>query len=161
MNTAILYYESPIGTICIEHTEGTIHALYFQAEKPLTKRLPNEFESKVTQQLDRYFEGSLTSFQLSLAPAGTDFQQKVWNQLLQIPFGKTYSYKEMSIQLGDPKLIRAAATANGKNPILLLIPCHRVIGTNGDLIGYAGELWRKQWLLDHENKFANGVQTLF
>ena len=92
---------------------------------------------------------------------GTDFQQRVWNELLGIPFGKTISYLELARRLGDIKSIRAAASANGKNNIVIVVPCHRVIGSHNDLVGYGGGIWRKRWLLEHEAKIAHGVQTLF
>jgi methylated-DNA-[protein]-cysteine S-methyltransferase len=98
---------------------------------------------------------------LPIHQEGTDFQQKVWHELMNIPFGKTISYQEMSRRLGDPKVIRAAASANGKNHVSIIVPCHRVIGSNRELVGYGGGLWRKKWLLEHENKIAHGVQTLF
>ena len=102
-------------------------------------------------QFEEYFNGDRTVFDLKLNPSGTDFQKKVWDALLQIPFGKTISYLELSKQLGDVKAIRAVASANGKNPLWIVVPCHRVIGTNGDLTGYAGGLHRKKWLLEHES----------
>src|SRR5690606_31148847 len=102
-------------------------------------------------QLGEYFSGSRTRFSFKIAPEGTDFQKKVWQQLQQIPFGQTISYLELSRTLGDVKAIRAVASANGKNPLWIVIPCHRVIGTDGSLTGYAGGLWRKKWLLEHEN----------
>ena len=112
-------------------------------------------------QLEKYLLGKLQEFELILNPEGTDFQKKVWNTLLTIPYGATCSYADMANSLGDPKVIRAAASANGKNPIAIVIPCHRVIGTNGSLTGYAGGLDNKRLLLDLENKVANGVMTLF
>jgi methylated-DNA-[protein]-cysteine S-methyltransferase len=112
-------------------------------------------------QLEKYLLGKLQEFELILNPDGTDFQKKVWNTLLTIPYGATCSYADMANSLGDPKVIRAAASANGKNPIAIVIPCHRVIGTNGNLTGYAGGLDNKRLLLDLENKVANGVMTLF
>ncbi|MFC3811828.1 methylated-DNA--[protein]-cysteine S-methyltransferase [Lacihabitans lacunae] len=112
-------------------------------------------------QLEKYLMGKLQEFELILNPDGTDFQKKVWNTLLTIPYGATCSYADMANSLGDPKVIRAAASANGKNPIAIVIPCHRVIGTNGSLTGYAGGLNNKRLLLDLENKVANGVMTLF
>lgn len=112
-------------------------------------------------QLEKYLLGKLQEFELILNPDGTDFQKKVWNTLLTIPYGATCSYADMANSLGDPKVIRAAASANGKNPIAIVIPCHRVIGTNGSLTGYAGGLDNKRLLLDLENKVANGVMTLF
>jgi methylated-DNA-[protein]-cysteine S-methyltransferase len=113
----------------------------------------------VVTQLNDYFEGKRTEFDVLLNPQGTDFQKKVWNGLLQIPYGKTMSYLELSKQLGDVKAIRAVASANGKNPLWIIIPCHRVIGTDGSLTGYAGGLWRKKWLLELEN--PSPQQTLF
>ncbi|MCK5677367.1 MAG: methylated-DNA--[protein]-cysteine S-methyltransferase, partial [Flavobacteriaceae bacterium] len=92
-----------------------------------------------------------TSFDLKLNPQGTDFQQNVWNELQRIPYGKTTSYLDQSKKMGNVKAIRAIASANGKNPIWIIIPCHRVIGSDGSLTGYAGGLWRKKWLLEHEN----------
>ncbi len=111
-------------------------------------------------QLQEYFSGQRQQFDLPLAPAGTPFQQKVWQQLLQIHFGHTITYAEIARRLGDPKTIRAAGTANGKNPIAIVIPCHRVIGMNGDLVGYAGGLPNKKWLLDHEMTVYRGISQL-
>lgn len=113
------------------------------------------------KQLDEYFAGSRTEFHLPLIQAGTTFQQTVWQELLHIPYGKTISYLELSKRLGNVKAIRAVGTANGNNSISIIVPCHRVIGSNGDLVGYGGDLWRKKWLLEHEAKYAYGVQTLF
>ncbi len=112
-------------------------------------------------QLKEFFEGKRKEFKLNLDPEGTNFQKKVWTSLCEIPYGSTRNYAQMAAQLGDPKVIRAAATANGKNPIAIIIPCHRVIGTNGSLTGYAGGLENKRMLLDLENKVANGVLTMF
>ena len=95
-------------------------------------------------QLDDYFEGKRINFTFKLNPSGTEFQQKVWQELLEIPFGKTMSYLELSKKMGDVKAIRAVASANGKNPLWIVVPCHRVIGTDGSLTGYAGGLWRKK-----------------
>lgn len=113
------------------------------------------------QQLSEYFDGQRQEFEFEIAPEGTDFQKKVWDELLKIPFGRTISYKELAKRLGDDKVIRAAASANGKNPIGIIIPCHRVIGNSGDLVGYAGGLSRKRALLDLENSVKNGVLELF
>ena len=110
-------------------------------------------------QLSEYFEGKRKEFTFKLNPKGTDFQQRVWQALLKIPFGKTTSYLELSKQLGDVKAIRAVAAANGKNPLWVVVPCHRVIGSDGSLTGYAGGLWRKKWLLEHEN--PSPQQSLF
>jgi methylated-DNA-[protein]-cysteine S-methyltransferase len=110
-------------------------------------------------QLAEYFEGIRSQFDLKLNPKGTDFQQKVWKELLNIPFGKTRTYLEQTKQLGDPKAIRAVASANGKNPVGIVIPCHRVIGSDGSLTGYASGIWRKKWLLEHESPVKQ--QSLF
>lgn len=115
---------------------------------------------KAMQQLEEYFRGNRKQFDLPLNPQGTPFQQKVWNELLKIDYGSTATYLQMAKRLGDVKAIRAAASANGKNPIGIIIPCHRVIGADGKLTGYAGGLHRKQWLLEHEAKFA-GHPLLF
>ena len=145
------YLNAPVGLLKIE---GDIHGLsaviYTDEQVPDTPIIPECLEDTVYQ-LKEYFEGNRTTFDLKLNPDGTDFQKKVWIELQNIPFGKTASYLDMAKQLGDPKVIRAAASANGKNPISIIIPCHRVIGSDGSLTGYAGGLHRKKWLLAHEN----------
>lgn len=118
-----------------------------------------DFLKEASNQLQEYFMGKRIDFDLKLHPSGTDFQKKVWNQLSKIPFGKTVSYLDIAKRLGDPKVIRAAATANGKNPLWIVVPCHRVIGSDGSLTGYAGGLWRKKWLLEHES--PSKQQSLF
>jgi methylated-DNA-[protein]-cysteine S-methyltransferase len=105
-------------------------------------------------QLKEYFEGKRKIFSIDLDFEGTDFQKKVWNELLKIPFGQTISYLELSRRIGDVKAIRAVGNANGKNPVSIIVPCHRVIGTSGKLIGYGGGLWRKRWLLEFERSFV-------
>ena len=108
------------------------------------------------QQLDAYFNGTRKEFDLQLDPEGTDFQKRVWKELLNVPFGKTRTYLEQSKKLGDIKAIRAVASANGKNPIAIIIPCHRILGSDGSLTGYASGLWRKKWLLEHEGMPRQG-----
>jgi methylated-DNA-[protein]-cysteine S-methyltransferase len=112
-------------------------------------------------QLKAFFEGKLRTFTIPMNQNGTEFQKKVWDLLYTIPYGKTISYNELAKQYGDIKAIRAVAAANGRNNIAIIIPCHRVIGSDRSLTGYAGGLWRKKWLLDHEAKFYSGVQQLF
>ena len=114
------------------------------------KIVPPELEDAVDQ-IHEYFDGRRQNFDLKLNPSGTDFQKKVWNELVKIPYGETVSYLELSEKLGDKKAIRAVASANAKNPLWIIVPCHRVIGSDGSLTGYAGGLHRKKWLLDHEN----------
>jgi methylated-DNA-[protein]-cysteine S-methyltransferase len=114
-----------------------------------------------TEQLIEYFHGKRRQFDLPVHQDGTDFQVRVWNKLMDIEYGKTISYMDLAKRLGDPKVIRAAATTNGKNKIAIIVPCHRVIGSDRSLTGYSGGMWRKKWLLQHEFKIAHGVQTLF
>ncbi|MCL4169062.1 UNVERIFIED_CONTAM: hypothetical protein GTU68_012202, partial [Idotea baltica] len=118
-------------------------------QEELSDTIPESLLDCVIQ-LKEYFNETRKTFDLKLNPEGTTFQKKVWNQLETIPFGKTISYLELSKQLGDVKAIRAAASANGKNPLWIIVPCHRAIGSDGSLTGYAGGLYRKQWLLNHE-----------
>ncbi len=113
------------------------------------------------EQLIHYFHGERRIFELPINQPGTAFQKEVWNELAIIPYGRTISYMELAIRTGDSKATRAVANANGKNNVAIIIPCHRVIGSNGELTGYAGGLWRKKWLLELEMKVAHGVQTLF
>jgi methylated-DNA-[protein]-cysteine S-methyltransferase len=128
------------------------------SEGIVSDEIPENLKEAVSQLKD-YFDGKRTDFTFKLNPKGTDFQQKVWQELLNIPFGKTINYLDLAKKLGDPKVIRAAASANGKNPLWIVVPCHRVIGTDGSLTGYAGGLWRKKWLLEHEN--PTNQQSLF
>jgi len=147
----ISYVESPIGTIEIKADEQSILSVLFKdTNKVETSFSENEISRNGKQQLSDYFASERKEFNLPLQLSGTDFQNKVWTELQVIPYGKTISYLQLAKNLGDPKCIRAAGTANGKNPFAIVVPCHRVIGSNGDLIGYAGGLWRKQWLLEHE-----------
>jgi len=111
------------------------------------------------RQLNQYFKGERIEFSVKLNAKGTDFQKRVWAELLHIPFGQRTSYMKQTMQLGNKKAIRAVASANGKNPISIIIPCHRVVGTDGSLTGYAGGLWRKKWLLEHES--PTGQISLF
>jgi methylated-DNA-[protein]-cysteine S-methyltransferase len=113
------------------------------------------------EQLIQYFNGERRIFELPINQTGTPFQQETWSLLMTIPYGKTISYLQLAIKTGDPKATRAVASANGKNNVAIIVPCHRVIGANRELVGYSGGLWRKKWLLEHEMKVAYGVQTLF
>lgn len=141
--------ESPIGTIEIQSNESGICEVTFVEEK----RFPIEETAILlacVTALEDYFSGKSKSFNIKLAAKGTDFQHNVWEKLQEIPFGTTQSYMDIARKLGDGKKVRAVGMANGKNPIAIIVPCHRVIGGNGNLIGYAGGLWRKEWLLKHE-----------
>lgn len=155
----LAYIKTPIGSLEIEGDDNGIAAIrYIDEEIAQTIDIPISLQEVVTQ-LGEYFEKKRNTFSIKLNPKGTDFQCKVWQELQTIPFGKTASYLDMAKNLGDPKVIRAAASANGKNPISIIIPCHRVIGSDGSLTGYAGGLHRKKWLLDHESPVRQ--ETLF
>ena len=146
-----VFINTPLGFTEIQGDENGISKIHVMSENvEISTKIPEELKEAVLQ-LQDYFDGKRTTFTFPLNPSGTDFQKKVWNELLHIPFGKTCSYLELSKKLGDVKAIRAVASANGKNPLWIVVPCHRVIGTDGSLTGYAGGLWRKKWLLEHEN----------
>ncbi|TBM99359.1 methylated-DNA--[protein]-cysteine S-methyltransferase [Hyunsoonleella flava] len=157
METCII--NTPLGfTKITGDIDGISSVTILNSEEKVTDIIPAGLEDCAIQ-LKEYFEGSRKQFNLKLNPEGTDFQQKVWGLLEQIPYGKTISYLELSKQLGDVKAIRAVANANGKNPLWVIIPCHRVIGSDGSLTGYAGGLHRKKWLLEHESPYKQ--QSLF
>ena len=144
-------FKSPIGWVLISGTDTTITKVDFVEVAPENTDSKLPMLNKCKLQLEEYFAGNRKEFELNLSPNGTDFQKKVWNELQNIPFGKTISYMDQSKKMGDPKAIRAVASANGKNPIAVIIPCHRVIGSSGDLTGYASGIHRKKWLLELES----------
>lgn len=146
------YYKSPIGTILIEGDEKGMSKLIFTDNIGIESVDQNELTSLWINQLDEYFHHRREYFELELNLKGTAFQLRVWEELLKVPFGTTLSYKELSLRLGDLKAIRAVAAANGANPVSIIVPCHRIIGSDGSLTGYGGGLWRKRWLLDFESK---------
>lgn len=149
META--YIKTPLGIARLEGDKnGLVSISVLDGEENLSDLIPEELEDSVYQ-LQEYFEGTRTQFSLQLNPQGTDFQKRVWEELQNIPYGKTMSYLELSKKLGDVKAIRAVAAANGQNPLWIVVPCHRVIGSDGSLTGYAGGLHRKKWLLEHES----------
>ena len=149
MKIAII--NTPIGLTEIQGDENGISKIHIMNENvEISTKIPKELKEAILQLKD-YFDGKRTEFTFLLNPTGTEFQKKVWQELVNIPYGKTCSYLELSKKLGDVKAIRAVAAANGKNPLWIVIPCHRVIGSDGSLTGYAGGLWRKKWLLEHEN----------
>ena len=150
--------KTPLGFAELKGDENGLSSISVFDEEKVGDIIPEILEDAVYQ-LNEYFAGDRKVFQLTLNPNGTDFQKKVWKELLEIPYGKTISYLELSKKLGDVKAIRAVAAANGKNPLWIVVPCHRVIGSNGDLVGYAGGLHRKKWLLEHESPVKQ--QTLF
>ena len=156
--THTVFINSPLGITKIVGDENGVSVISILEEGEVSIKIPKELKEAVSQ-LEEYFNKKRINFTFKLNPKGTEFQQKVWLELLHIPFGKTISYLELSKKLGDVKVIRAAASANGKNPLWIVVPCHRVIGTDGSLTGYAGGLWRKKWLLEHEN--PTNQQSLF
>jgi len=156
META--YIKTPLGIATIIGDENGISVISVDEEGVISECISTVLQEAVSQ-LEDYFEGKRIGFDLTLNPKGTEFQQKVWKSLVDIPYGKTRTYLEQSKILGDVKAIRAVASANGKNPLWIVVPCHRVIGTDGSLTGYAGGLWRKKWLLEHENPTTQ--QSLF
>jgi len=144
------YYKSPLGPIEIVGSQDSILSLDF-----VEQMLPGNDEltfcvKECLKQLDEYFKGERQKFFLNLQPAGTDFQKSVWRHLEKIPYGKTTSYGAIADVLGKPNASRAVGSANGKNPVAIIIPCHRVIGSDGSLTGYGGGLWRKRWLIGFE-----------
>ena len=142
--------ETPIGLLKITGNENGISKISITENGIISQNIPKNLIEAVSQ-IQEYFLGNRKEFNLKINPSGTLFQQQVWAALCDIPFGKTISYLELAKKIGDPKVIRAAASANGKNPLLLVVPCHRVIGTDGSLTGFSAGLWRKKWLLEHEN----------
>jgi methylated-DNA-[protein]-cysteine S-methyltransferase len=148
-------HPSPLGDLLLLAGEdGRLRGLYLPDPRygpaPSDRRPAEAPFAAAREQLDAYFAGELEAFDLDLAPEGTAFQRRVWEELVRIPFGETISYGELARRLGDPKLMRAVGLANGRNPISIVVPCHRVIGANGSLVGYGGGLERKRWLLEHE-----------
>lgn len=149
LEKSIAYFKTPLGIAKITGDENGISEISVLDEGEVSIEIPLFLQEAISQ-INAYFEGTRTHFSFKMNPLGTEFQKKVWNSLLEIPYGKTRTYLEQSKILGDVKAIRAVASANGKNPLWIVVPCHRVIGTDGSLTGYAGGLWRKKWLLEHE-----------
>ena len=151
--------KTPIGiTKIVGDTNGICSVSILNSNEEVSVIIPEELQDCVYQ-LKEYFNGEREHFSIKLNLQGTEFQKRVWEELQIIPYGKTLSYLELSKQLGDLKAIRAVANANGKNPLWIIVPCHRVIGSDGSLTGYAGGLHRKQWLLEHESPYKQ--QSLF
>ncbi|RYY48051.1 MAG: methylated-DNA--[protein]-cysteine S-methyltransferase [Chitinophagaceae bacterium] len=170
MSTETVFYKSPVGILELTGDADYLASVYFvSTEKNGVKEtaLKNSPEpgspvlQETVKQLDEYFAGKRMEFELPLKQNGTPFQQKVWEGLRDIKAGNNISYLTFSKRLGDVKAIRAVGTANGKNNISIIVPCHRVIGSNGSLVGYGGDLWRKKWLLEHEAKYSNAAGSLF
>lgn len=159
------YFQSEIGLLEIVGTEESIRKVNFVEaevgnEEMGQPDLPPVISACLAQ-FEAYFRGDRREFSLKLEPAGTDFQKAVWGQLLTIPYGQTVSYLDIARQVSNEKAVRAVGAANGQNPIAIIVPCHRVVGSNGQLTGYGGGLWRKAWLLNHEKKFSGLQMALF
>ena len=162
-----IFLSTPIGTARITGDKSGVTAISVLDEPlpdlPLAKNLPEPLQAAYDQ-LTAYFNGARQTFDFAINPIGTEFQRRVWEALREVPYGQTMSYLALARQLGDEKAIRAVAAANGRNPLWVVVPCHRIIGANGHLTGYAGGLWRKQWLLEHEGarrKSGEGQLSLF
>lgn len=155
----LAYYNSPVGELLIESEEGKITTVNFLKDSK-QEESPTEAVEQCIAELDEYFYKGRKFFNVELNPHGTAFQKQVWNELLMIPYGKTVSYEAVAIRLGNIKSIRAVGLANGQNPITIIIPCHRVIGKGGQLVGYGGGLDNKEWLLHHEGAMLKQL-TLF
>ena len=150
-------YDSPVGILEISGTAEAIYELNFTDKKQIENTLNESHPAILHQyssQLDEYFQGKRKNFTIPYVLEGTDFQKKVWHALTEIPYGKTGSYQDIAIAVNSEKAVRAVGSANGKNKISIIIPCHRIIGANGKLTGYGGGLWRKEWLLKHEKEKA-------
>ena len=160
---AIIYHPTPIGFARIEDDEaGIICSVTVREAAGGDATQPSPAILTATRQLEEYFAGERLIFDFPFRQKGSDFQQNVWEQLCNIPYGKTVSYAHLSKKMNNPLAIRAIASANGKNNLWIIVPCHRVIGSDGSLTGYAGGLWRKQWLLEHENRVKGvGQASLF
>jgi methylated-DNA-[protein]-cysteine S-methyltransferase len=157
MQTA--YIQTPVGAARITGDDNGIAEIHVMDEPHEPSGDIPDCLNEAVDQLREYFNGKRIGFNFKLNPQGSDFQLGVWKELLKIPYGKTVSYMDLTKRLGDVKAIRAVASANGKNPLWIVVPCHRVIGSDGSLTGYAGGLWRKKWLLEHESPSAQ--QSLF
>ncbi|WKZ68046.1 MAG: methylated-DNA--[protein]-cysteine S-methyltransferase [Melioribacteraceae bacterium] len=158
MNRAIL--NSPVGYLEIVENNDAIIKINYLEEHVIIKENKLYYLNKTIAQINEYFKGKRKQFDLKLKPEGTDFQKEVWKEVLKIPFGETRSYQEIADNLGDPGAVRAVGNANGHNPIPILIPCHRVIGSDGKLTGYSGGISRKEWLLKHELTFSDAEMQL-
>lgn len=147
------FLKTPIGFLEVTGSEKGIQSLYFLDFRVRIQRVPSNLKSCI-EQLKEYFAGSRKIFDLPLDLSGSSFQIQIWNELQKIPYGEAISYLELARRTGHSKALRAVGGANGKNPVSIIVPCHRVLGHDGKLVGYAGGLWRKKWLLEHEHAFA-------
>lgn len=155
------YYHSPLGWIELKSENEALRSLIFVDEHVKSEDQSDVFFQTCIDQLSVYFKGSLQNFNLPISYSGTSFQIQIWEELKNVAYGETASYEELSKRVNNLKAIRAVANANAQNKFHILVPCHRIIGKNGSLTGYAGGIWRKQWLLDHEAKISGKKLSLF
>ena len=156
MFTSVL--DSPLGRMVIQANEHYVQFIGFPEVTP--DETPSALTVEAAKQLQEYFDGKRQSFDFSSRQTGTEFQQGVWSTLKTVEPGKPISYTALSKKMNNPLAIRAIASANGKNNLMIIVPCHRIIGSDGSLVGYAGGLWRKKWLLEHESTMMNTGQAV-
>lgn len=157
----VSYLHSPIGQLKLTADENSISSILFVFDDTeMDAENSNEVLETCKQQLNEYFSGLRTEFDVEINQEGSEFQKRVWNELVKIPHGKTVSYNYIAERVGGKNMMRAVGSANGKNQISIIVPCHRVIGSDGSLTGYAGGMWRKEWLLKHEDKYSNEERQL-
>lgn len=161
VNRFCKYVNSPVGLLKIETDEKQLLSISFVSSPENDSDFQPEILDETARQLEEYFKGRRKKFDLKLAPEGTLFQQKVWQQIIKVEYGETATYQKVAQQVGTEKHTRAVGLANGQNPIPIIVPCHRIIGANGKLTGYAGGIDRKKWLLQHEMKFSTAKGKLF
>lgn len=155
----VAYFRTPVGIARITEEDGFIASVSIRDEDYEIEPAATELLQTTIDQLNEYFAGTRKEFTFPIKQEGSDFQQQVWDELLRIPYGATITYAQQSNQMNNPLAIRAIASANGRNHLWVVVPCHRVIGSDGSLTGYAGGVWRKKWLLEHEAKVLGVGQT--
>ena len=157
----VSYLKSPIGQLKLIADKNFINSILFVFNNTeMEVENSNEILEICKKQLNEYFAGERKEFDVKTNQDGTEFQQRVWDELWKIPHGKTVSYNYIAERVGGKNMMRAVGSANGKNQISIIVPCHRVIGSDGSLTGYAGGMWRKEWLLKHEDKYSNEERQL-
>lgn len=157
----VSYLKSPIGELKLKADENSVNSILFVFDDTVMEAENcNEVLEICKKQLNEYFSGERKEFDVSISQEGTEFQQRVWEELGKIPHGRTLSYNYIAERVGGKNMMRAVGSANGKNQISIIVPCHRVIGSDGSLTGYAGGMWRKEWLLKHEDKYSNEERQL-
>jgi O-6-methylguanine DNA methyltransferase len=158
----VTYLKSPIGQLKLTADENSVNSIMFVfPDTEMELENSNQVLEICKQQLNEYFSGERKEFDVNISQDGTDFQQTVWDELIKISHGKTVSYNHIAEKVGGKNMMRAVGSANGKNLISIIVPCHRVIGSDGKLVGYGGDIWRKKWLLNHERDNSENKWSLF